>query len=214
MYVCIYVRGPEWIMACTAPHSSSMLIHWMTFVYHIPLCGAERDSQNCLQSASHCHNDLHSGRQCVALCTPASLHHLSAMRIGHINSVVYQNGIRLRDVICLRLCPYLPQWCVELMDDHFHLLTASKSHDSVIARKRTRLREVGHWVEKNKNNNSQDNLTLWSHNSTVYLLKHYHCLELSFYVFSQVKKAKIRGKSGEKNIIFCVAETCFFFTHM
>lgn len=45
-----------------------------------PRCEAEPDSLNCPQSASHCHNDLHSGRQYVALCTPVSLHRLSAMR--------------------------------------------------------------------------------------------------------------------------------------
>lgn len=47
-------------------------------------------------------------------------------------------------------CAYLPQWGVELMDHHFHLLTASKGHDGVIAGKRSRLREVGHCKEEKK----------------------------------------------------------------
>lgn len=58
------------------------------------------------------------------------------------------------DVICHKdipydvifACPYLPQRCVQLMDDHFHLMTASKSYNSIVASKSTRLREVGHWV--------------------------------------------------------------------
>lgn len=48
-------------------------------------------------------------------------------------------------------CAYLPQRGVELMDDHFHLLTASKGHDGIIASKRSKLREVGHCVKQKKN---------------------------------------------------------------
>lgn len=38
----------------------------------------------------------------------------------------------------------LPKGHVELMNDHLHLLTASKGHNSVIASKSSRLRQVGH----------------------------------------------------------------------
>lgn len=67
-------------------------------------------------------------------------------------------------------CAYLPQRGVELMDDHFHLLTASKGHDGIIAGKRSRLREVGHCV-KQKNNHYQammvNNIVLWSFYGTA-----------------------------------------------
>lgn len=51
----------------------------------IPLCGAEQDSQSYLQSASHCRNDLHSGKRCAALCIPPSPRHLSAITTAHVN---------------------------------------------------------------------------------------------------------------------------------
>lgn len=44
-------------------------------------------------------------------------------------------------VLCV---PYLPQWCVKLMNDHFQLLTATESHDGVVASERSRLGEVRH----------------------------------------------------------------------
>lgn len=42
------------------------------------------------------------------------------------------------------LCANLPKGHVELMNDHLHLLTASKGHDGVIAGKSSRLRQVGY----------------------------------------------------------------------
>lgn len=42
------------------------------------------------------------------------------------------------------LCADLPKGHVELMNDHLHLLAASKGHDGVIAGKSSRLRQVGH----------------------------------------------------------------------
>lgn len=64
-----------------------MLVHCILYSLR-PLCGAGQDSQSCLQSASHCHNDRRSGRRCAALCTPASRHHLSVMRTAHISWVL------------------------------------------------------------------------------------------------------------------------------
>lgn len=46
----------------------------------VPLREAEWDSPNCPQISSHCHSDLRSGRQCAALCRPASLNRWSAAR--------------------------------------------------------------------------------------------------------------------------------------
>lgn len=45
--------------------------------------------------------------------------------------------------------PHLPQRRVQLMDDHLHLLTASKSHNGVVASKRAGLGQVGHWRDAN-----------------------------------------------------------------
>lgn len=42
------------------------------------------------------------------------------------------------------LCADLPKGHVELVNDHLHLLTASKGHDGIIASKSPRLRQVGH----------------------------------------------------------------------
>lgn len=81
------------------------------------------------------------------------------MKMQHLNclTVLKTQNNRLHNVILKVLaCPYFPQRCVQLMDDDFHLLTASKSHDSVIASKRTGLGEVGHWVERHKNIYSRD----------------------------------------------------------
>lgn len=138
---------------------------WHIGVYfrvRVPLYEAERGSLSCLQSASHCHSDLRTGRQCVALCTPASRRHLSAMRREQqwrAKSEFYLHQTIAAKPMCdvnLKVfpCAYLPQRGVELMDDHFHLLTASKGHDGVIAGKRSMLREVGHCV-KQKNNHYQ-----------------------------------------------------------
>lgn len=44
----------------------------------------------------------------------------------------------------------LPQGHVELMNDHLHLLTASKGHNGVVAGKGSRLRQVGYWELKKK----------------------------------------------------------------
>lgn len=63
--------------------SCILVLKWCISVYfrvRVPLYEAERGSLSCLQSSSHCHSDLRTGRQCVALCTPASRRHLSAMR--------------------------------------------------------------------------------------------------------------------------------------
>lgn len=48
------------------------------------------------------------------------------------------------------ICAYLPEGHVELMNGHLHLLTACKSHNGIIAGKCSRLRQVGHWVEREK----------------------------------------------------------------
>lgn len=42
------------------------------------------------------------------------------------------------------LCADLPKGHVELVNDHLHLLTASKGHDGIIAGKSPGLRQVGH----------------------------------------------------------------------
>lgn len=77
-------------------------------LYAVPLCGAEQDFQSCLQSSLHCHNDLRSDRQCVVLCSPASPHHLSAIKTQHINYVVYQQGVTHRRIILSLHCYFLP----------------------------------------------------------------------------------------------------------
>lgn len=137
----------------------------------VPLYEAERDSPSCHQSSSHCRSDRRIGRQCVALCTTASQRHLSAAWQRRVTVRRRKRKLRSHKATAFATAEsssccsgaglkvftraYLPQWGVELMDHHFHLLTASKGHNGVIAGKRSRLRQVGHCKEEKKANQDQ-----------------------------------------------------------
>lgn len=133
-------------------------------VIYIPLYADGWGFRSCLQYAGHCHNGHRKGTRYEAPDIMAFLIRLSKKDItlpslvffttyslhqNHLISTHKKNlnkyQVRQEPNKSQTAVSYLPQWSIQLMDDHFYLLTASKGHYCIVACKGTWLCKLGHW---------------------------------------------------------------------